>query len=83
MSADKEFGYLILIKKYYFIIRLFRNSGGNDMNSRTWLKESWIVGILGILFFFFSNVTYTIPLATWLAPIFLICFVRTQTKVRG
>ena len=53
------------------------------MNSRIWLKESWIVGILGILFFFFSNVTYTIPLATWLAPIFLIRFVRTQTKARG
>ena len=53
------------------------------MNSRIWLRESWIVAILGLVFFFFSNVTYTIPLATWLAPIFLIRFVRTQTKARG
>ena len=53
------------------------------MNSRNRLKESWIIGILGLLFFFFSNVTYTIPLATWLAPIFLIRFVRIQPKARG
>jgi apolipoprotein N-acyltransferase len=53
------------------------------MNFRIRLKESWLVGILGSLFFFFSNVTYTIPLATWLAPIFLIRFVRTQAKARG
>jgi apolipoprotein N-acyltransferase len=59
------------------------DNGGNEMNFRIGLKESWMFAILGLLFFFFSNVTYTIPLATWLAPIFLIRFVRTQTKVRG
>lgn len=53
------------------------------MNFKVSLKELWIVGILGLLFFFFSNVTYTIPLATWLAPVFLIRFVRIQKRIRG
>lgn len=76
--------YLTPFVNKYDYINIFREyNGGYAMNSRIWLKDPWIIGILGIIFFFFSNVTYTIPLFTWLAPIFLIRFIRLQKKTRG
>ncbi len=42
----------------------------------------WLV--IGFIFLIFSNGIWNIiPIATWLAPIFLIRFLRTQTKIKG
>ncbi len=42
----------------------------------------WLV--VGFIFLIFSNgIHKVIPLATWLAPVFLIRFLRTQTKLKG
>jgi apolipoprotein N-acyltransferase len=45
------------------------------------LSYLWLA--LGILFFAFVWPRWTIPLAAWLAPVFLLRFVRTQPLLRG
>ncbi len=45
------------------------------------LSYLWLA--LGILFFAFGTPRWTIPLAAWLAPVFLLRFVRTQPLLRG
>jgi apolipoprotein N-acyltransferase len=45
------------------------------------LSYLWLA--LGILLFAFSNFRWTIPLAAWLYPVFLLRFVRTQPLLRG
>jgi len=45
------------------------------------LSYLWLA--LGILFFAFATVRWTIPLAAWLYPVFLLRFVRTQPLLRG
>ena len=47
-----------------------------DRHSYLWLA-------LGILFFAFGTLGWTIPLAAWLYPVFLLRFVRTQPLLRG
>lgn len=47
-----------------------------DRFSSLWLA-------LGILFFAFGTIRWTIPLAAWLYPVFLLRFVRTQPLWRG
>lgn len=40
--------------------------------------------IIGFIFLIFSNGTFNIiPIATWLAPLFLLRFLRTQNKLKG
>lgn len=46
-----------------------------------WLSYLWLA--LGILLFAFATPRWTIPLAAWLAPVFLLRFVRTQPLLRG
>ena len=42
----------------------------------------WLV--IGFMFLIFSNgIWNVIPIATWLAPVFLIRFLRTQSKTKG
>ena len=41
----------------------------------------WLV--IGAILLLFANGRWIIPLATWLAPIFLMRFARTQPAVRG
>src|SRR5215469_761216 len=50
-------------------------------SQRDRLSYLWLA--LGILFFAFGTVKWTIPLAAWLYPIFLLRFVRTQPLLRG
>lgn len=38
---------------------------------------------VGIVIFFFSNGNWTVPIATWVAPVFLIRFLRTSKPVSG
>ncbi len=45
------------------------------------LSYLWLA--LGILLFAFATVKWTIPLAAWLYPVFLLRFVRTQPLLRG
>ena len=45
------------------------------------LSYLWLA--LGILFFAFGTVNWTIPLAAWLYPVFMLRFVRTQPVLRG
>jgi apolipoprotein N-acyltransferase len=45
------------------------------------LSYLWLA--LGILLFAFGTVRWTIPLAAWLYPVFLLRFVRTQPLLRG
>ena len=45
------------------------------------LSYLWLA--LGILFFAFVTFRWTIPLAAWLYPVFLLRFVRTQPLLRG
>src|SRR2546422_7675291 len=45
------------------------------------LSYLWLA--LGILFFAFGTVRWTIPLAAWLYPVFLLRFLRTQPLLRG
>jgi apolipoprotein N-acyltransferase len=45
------------------------------------LSYLWLA--LGILLFAFVTVKWTIPLAAWLYPVFLLRFVRTQPLLRG
>jgi apolipoprotein N-acyltransferase len=45
------------------------------------LSSLWLA--LGILLFAFVWPRWTIPLAAWLAPVFLLRFVRTQPLLRG
>ena len=45
------------------------------------LSYLWLA--LGILLFAFATVKWTIPLAAWLVPIFLLRFVRTQPLLHG
>ena len=45
---------------------------------------SYIWLLIGFVLLVFSNGIHTvIPLATWLAPVFLIRFLRTQSKAKG
>jgi len=47
-------------------------------------KPSYLWLIIGFVFLIFSNGIHTIiPLATWLASVFLIRFLRTQRKLTG
>jgi len=40
--------------------------------------------IIGFIFLIFSNGTFNIiPIATWLAPLFLLRFLGTQNKLKG
>jgi len=54
-------------------------------NSKLKLKNwSYLWLIIGFIFLIFSNGIFKIiPLATWLAPVFLMRFLRTQTKTKG
>ena len=54
-------------------------------NSKLEFKHwSYLWLIIGFIFLIFSNGIHNIiPLATWLAPVFLIRFLRTQTKTKG
>ena len=45
------------------------------------LSYLWLA--LGILLFAFAMPRWTIPLAAWLYPVFLLRFVRTQPLLRG
>ena len=59
----------------------------NDMqqNSNVEKPKRWpyLWLTIGTLLLAFSNGSFTIPLATWLAPVFLLRFCRTQKPVRG
>ena len=50
-------------------------------SNRDRLSYVWLA--LGILFFAFGTLRWTIPLAAWLYPVFLLRFVRTQPLLRG
>ncbi|TME00811.1 MAG: nitrilase [Chloroflexi bacterium] len=50
-------------------------------SQRDRLSYLWLA--LGILLFAFGTIRWTIPLAAWLYPIFLLRFVRTQPLLRG
>ncbi len=50
-------------------------------SKRDWLSYLWLA--LGILLFAFVWPRWTIPLAAWLYPVFLLRFVRTQPLLRG
>jgi len=54
-------------------------------NSELKLKNwSYLWLIIGFIFLIFSNgIWKIIPIATWLAPVFLIRFLRTQSKLKG
>jgi len=53
----------------------------SKMKSEYW-SYLWLV--VGFVFLIFSNGIWNIiPIATWLAPVFLIRFLRTQTKIKG
>ena len=45
------------------------------------LSYLWLA--LAIVLFAFATVKWTIPLAAWLYPVFLLRFVRTQPLLRG
>jgi apolipoprotein N-acyltransferase len=46
--------------------------------------RSYLWLVIGFIFLIFSNGIWNIiPIATWLAPVFLIRFLRTQTKTKG
>lgn len=45
--------------------------------------SSIIIFVLALIFYFFSNGKYFIPIAAWLAPIIIIRYMRSQTKTRG
>lgn len=46
-------------------------------------RQSYLWLLLGTILLIFSNGNWIIPLATWLAPIFLLRFVHTQKPGRG
>ncbi len=46
-------------------------------------RWSYLWLAIGAILLVFSNGRWIIPLATWLAPVFLMRFVRTQKPVRG
>jgi apolipoprotein N-acyltransferase len=49
-----------------------------------WARGSYLWLAIGIVLLIFSNgIHYTMPIATWLAPLFLIRFLRTQPKAKG
>src|SRR5215470_1042452 len=50
-------------------------------SQRDRLSFLWLA--LGILLLAFGTVKWTIPLAAWLYPVFLLRFVRTQPLLRG
>src|SRR5215472_4974285 len=50
-------------------------------SQRDRLSYLWLA--LGIVLFAFGTVKWTIPLAAWLYPVFLLRFVRTQPLLRG
>jgi len=50
-------------------------------NKQDRLSYLWLA--LGILLFAFGTIRWTIPLAAWLYPVFLLRFVRTQPLLRG
>ncbi len=50
-------------------------------NKQDWLSYLWLA--LGIALFAFSTLRWAIPLAAWLAPVFMLRFVRTQPLRRG
>ena len=55
--------------------------GNSKIKSEYW---SYIWLVIGFIFLIFSNGIWNIiPIATWLAPVFLIRFLRTQTKIKG
>jgi len=55
----------------------------NALNKSNW-KTSWIWLLIGFIFLSVSNGTnQIIPLATWMAPVFLLRFLRTQRKLKG
>ena len=53
---------------------------GNMEKPNCW-PYLWLA--IGTLLLAFSNGSFTIPLATWLAPVFLLRFSRTQKPIRG
>jgi len=53
----------------------------SKMKSEYW---SYIWLVIGFIFLIFSNGFWNIiPIAAWLAPIFLLRFLRTQNKTKG
>src|SRR5438552_4412665 len=50
-------------------------------NKQDRLSYLWLA--LGILLFAFGTIRWTIPLAAWLYPVFLLRFTRTQPLLRG
>jgi len=55
-----------------------RSNSTTESNRWSYL---WLA--IGALLLVFANGVWIIPLATWLAPVFLIRFLRTQKPVRG
>ncbi len=54
-------------------------TGGTGKHDRL----SYLLLVLAVVLFAFSTSRWTIPLAAWLYPIFLLRFVRTQPLWRG
>ena len=53
----------------------------SELKIKNW---SYLWLIIGFVFLIFSNgIWKIIPIATWLTPVFLIRFLRTQTKTKG
>ena len=54
------------------------------MNKTKSVRFSYLWLLIGSILLVFSNgIHYTIPIATWLSPIFLIRFLRTLPKKKG
>ena len=57
---------------------------GKRSSQLEWVRGSYLWLAIGIVLLIFSNgIHYTMPIATWLAPLFLIRFLRTQPKAKG
>ena len=51
--------------------------------TKTKINYSYIYLLIGFVFLFFSNGRWTLPLATFIAPIFLIRFLRFHKPLKG
>ena len=53
------------------------------LSFKTIVHSSYLYLFLGFVFLFFSNGRWTVPLAIWIAPIFLVRFLRFHTPLKG
>ncbi len=53
------------------------------MSFKTKVHSSFLYLLLGFVFLFFSNGRWTLPIAIWIAPIFLVRFLRFHKPLRG